>query len=110
MARTDFTRKARRTTSSSAAVTSWMAAATPGLPATSGSGMDVSRLWGGSRTPRPRASSTQPSTSVAPRDGLKDEAANDGGVTGPGAVKQDWTTFSGYFQRAERQGISINLM
>src|SRR5436190_22526271 len=30
------------------------------------------------------------STSVAPRDGLKDEGANDGGVTGPGAVKQDW--------------------
>jgi N-acyl-D-amino-acid deacylase len=50
------------------------------------------------------------STSVAPRDGLKDEAANDGGVTGPGAVKQDWTTFTGYFQRVERQGISMNLI
>jgi len=49
-------------------------------------------------------------TSVAPRDGLKDEAANDGGVTGPGAVKPDWTTFNGYFQRAERQGISMNLI
>src|SRR6185295_20023130 len=50
------------------------------------------------------------STSVAPRDGLKDEGPNDGGVTGPGAVAQDWTTFSGYFTRAERQGISMNLI
>jgi dihydroorotase/N-acyl-D-amino-acid deacylase len=50
------------------------------------------------------------STSVAPRDGLEDEGANDGGVTGPGAVSQDWTTFTGYFQRAERQGISINVI
>jgi N-acyl-D-amino-acid deacylase len=50
------------------------------------------------------------STSVAPRDGLKDEGANDGGVTGPGAVVQDWTTFSGYFTRVERQGISMNVI
>ena len=47
-------------------------------------------------------------TSVAPRDGLKDEAANDGGVTGPGAVKPDWTTFSGYFQRAERHVAQVS--
>jgi N-acyl-D-amino-acid deacylase len=50
------------------------------------------------------------STSVAPRDGLKEEGANDGGVTGPGAVTQDWTTFTGYFKRAERQGISMNVI
>jgi N-acyl-D-amino-acid deacylase len=40
------------------------------------------------------------STSVAPRDGLRD-----GAVEG---VAQDWTTFTGYFQRVERQGISMN--
>ena len=48
------------------------------------------------------------STSVAPRDGLKDEGAGDGGVPGPAAVRQDWTTFTAYFQRLERQGISMN--
>jgi len=50
------------------------------------------------------------STSVAPRDGLKDEGANDGGVTAAGAVTPDWTTFTGYFQRVEREGVSINLI
>lgn len=40
------------------------------------------------------------STSVAPLDGLKD-----GGGDG---VRADWTTFTGYFERAERQGIAIN--
>ena len=42
------------------------------------------------------------STSVAPRDGLED-AASDG-------VAPDWTTFTGYFRRAERQGISMNVI
>ena len=50
------------------------------------------------------------STSVAPRDGLKDEAPNDGGASGPGSVRQDWTTFTGYFQRLERQGVSMNVI
>jgi N-acyl-D-amino-acid deacylase len=50
------------------------------------------------------------STTVAPRDGLPDEGANDGGVTGSGAVRQDWTTFTAYFARAERQGISMNVL
>jgi dihydroorotase/N-acyl-D-amino-acid deacylase len=50
------------------------------------------------------------STSVAPRDGLQNENANDGGVTPPGAVKQDWTTFTEYFARAEHQGIAINVI
>lgn len=40
------------------------------------------------------------STSVAPRDGL-----TDGGGDG---VTPDWTTFSGYFERLERQGTSMN--
>jgi N-acyl-D-amino-acid deacylase len=43
------------------------------------------------------------STSVAPRDYLKDEGGGDG-------VRQDWTTFTGYFQRLERQRISINVI
>lgn len=43
------------------------------------------------------------STSVAPRDGLAAEAAVDG-------VKPDWTTFTEYFQRAQRQGISMNVI
>jgi N-acyl-D-aspartate/D-glutamate deacylase len=50
------------------------------------------------------------STSVAPRDGLPDEGANDGGATAPGAVRQNWTTFTDYFTRVERQGVSINLI
>jgi N-acyl-D-aspartate/D-glutamate deacylase len=44
------------------------------------------------------------STSVAPRDGLRDETVNDGGA----AVAQTWTTFAQYFKRVETQGISIN--
>jgi N-acyl-D-amino-acid deacylase len=48
------------------------------------------------------------STSVAPRDGLTDDGANDGGVTAPGALRQNWTTFTDYFKRVESQGISIN--
>jgi N-acyl-D-amino-acid deacylase len=43
------------------------------------------------------------STTVAPRDGLRDESANDG-------VKQDWTTFADYFRRLERQGTSMNVI
>ncbi|MBI1874122.1 MAG: amidohydrolase family protein, partial [Acidobacteria bacterium] len=42
------------------------------------------------------------SSSVAPRDGL-----NDLGTEG---VKPDWTTFTGYFARVERQGISMNVI
>jgi N-acyl-D-aspartate/D-glutamate deacylase len=42
------------------------------------------------------------STSVAPRDGFKEE--------GTDGVRQDWTTFTGYFQRLERQGISMNVI
>jgi N-acyl-D-amino-acid deacylase len=40
------------------------------------------------------------STTVAPRDGLSD--------TG-GEVRQDWTTFTGYFQKLQQQGVSINV-
>jgi N-acyl-D-amino-acid deacylase len=43
---------------------------------------------------------TGESTSAAPRDGL-----NDGSRDGPTA---DWTTFTDYFARLEKQGISIN--
>ena len=46
------------------------------------------------------------STSVAPRDGLRDEAVTDGGA----AVTQNWTTFAEYFKRVEAQGVSINLI
>jgi N-acyl-D-aspartate/D-glutamate deacylase len=42
------------------------------------------------------------STSAAPRDGLK-PSDNDG-------VRPDWTTFTGYFERLEKQGISINVI
>ncbi len=42
------------------------------------------------------------STSVAPRDGLP-EGGGDG-------VRQDWTTFTGYFERLEKQGTSINVI
>jgi N-acyl-D-aspartate/D-glutamate deacylase len=41
-------------------------------------------------------------SSVAPRDGLPMED--------DGALKQDWTTFSEYFDRLERQGVSINVI
>lgn len=40
--------------------------------------------------------------SVAPRDGLPAESE--------GAVTQDWTTFTGYFDRLERQGVSMNVI
>src|SRR2546430_14980799 len=50
------------------------------------------------------------STSVAPRDGLKDEAANDGGATAERAVTQDWTTFTEYFKRLENRGVSMNVI
>jgi N-acyl-D-aspartate/D-glutamate deacylase len=50
------------------------------------------------------------STSVAPRDGLKEESANDGGVTAENAVKQDWTTFTEYFKRLESRGVSMNVI
>jgi N-acyl-D-amino-acid deacylase len=49
------------------------------------------------------------STSVAPRDGLNAEGATPGNLGGE-AVKPDWTTFTGYFQRLERQGTSINVI
>jgi len=41
------------------------------------------------------------SSSAAPRDGLKDAGGADG-------LTVDWTTFTGYFGRLEKQGISIN--
>jgi len=50
------------------------------------------------------------STSVAPRDGLRAESANDGGVTAENAVKQDWTTFTEYFKRLESRGVSMNVI
>jgi len=50
------------------------------------------------------------STSVAPRDGLPDEGANDGGATAADAVKQSWTTFTDYFKRLESQGVSMNVI
>lgn len=40
--------------------------------------------------------------SVAPRDGLP--------VEGEGATRQDWTTFTEYFDRVEERGISINVV
>jgi len=46
------------------------------------------------------------STSVAPRDGLNAETIADAG----GPASQDWTTFTQYFARLERQGISMNLI
>lgn len=46
---------------------------------------------------------TGESGSPAPRDGLTDE-------TGRGGVEIDWTTFTGYFDRLKRQGISMNLI
>ena len=47
------------------------------------------------------------STSVAPRDGLNTEGATPGNLGGE-AVRPDWTTFTGYFERLERQGTAIN--
>jgi N-acyl-D-aspartate/D-glutamate deacylase len=46
---------------------------------------------------------TGESGSPAPRDGMT-------GGTGRGGVEVDWTTFTGYFDRLERQGISMNLI
>ena len=43
------------------------------------------------------------STSVAPRDGLPPE-------TGDGGVKEDWTTFTEYFDRVQKQGIAMNVI
>ena len=43
------------------------------------------------------------STSVAPRDGLAESAGGDG-------PRPDWTTFTGYFDRLEKQGSSINVI
>src|SRR6478736_528835 len=45
---------------------------------------------------------TGEASSVAPRDGLP--------VEGQGAVKQDWTTLTGYFDRLKEKGISINII
>jgi len=42
-------------------------------------------------------------TSAAPRDGLEAES-------GEGGLPQDWTNFTGYFDRLTRQGISMNLI
>ena len=49
------------------------------------------------------------SESVAPRDGLPADFSSLPGSDYSG-TKPDWTTFTGYFQRIERQGISINLI
>ena len=46
---------------------------------------------------------TGESSSQGPRDGLT-------GGGGRGGVDADWTTFTGYFETLERQGISINLI
>jgi N-acyl-D-amino-acid deacylase len=43
------------------------------------------------------------SSSQAPRDGLVERRAG-------GDTAQDWTTFTGYFERLEDQGISMNLI
>src|SRR5262245_51914673 len=42
------------------------------------------------------------STSVAPRDGLPAESSD--------AVTQDWTTFTDYFKRLERERVSMNVI
>ena len=49
------------------------------------------------------------STSVAPRDGLNAEGATPGNLGGE-TVRPDWTTFTGYFERLERQGTAINVI
>jgi N-acyl-D-amino-acid deacylase len=46
--------------------------------------------------------------SVAPRDGMKPERLDPNDPQKLG-VMVDWTTFTGYFQRIMRQGISINV-
>lgn len=51
------------------------------------------------------------STSVAPRDGLAADAGRDFAAEADGGtVRFDWTTFSQYFSRLERQGISMNVI
>jgi N-acyl-D-amino-acid deacylase len=50
------------------------------------------------------------STSVAPRDGLRAEGASDAGATGEAAVRQDWTTFTDYFARLAKRGVSMNVI
>ena len=40
--------------------------------------------------------------SVAPRDGMAPEMAE--------GVKEDWTNFTGYFDRLKEKGISMNLI
>ena len=51
------------------------------------------------------------STSVAPRDGLAGDAGRDFAAEADGGtVAIDWTTFSQYFSRLERQGISMNVI
>jgi N-acyl-D-amino-acid deacylase len=42
-------------------------------------------------------------STVAPRDGLTAEGSSDG-------VTQDWTTFTDYFARLRRQGVSMNVI
>lgn len=43
------------------------------------------------------------SSSPGPRDGMP-------ASSGRGGVRQDWTTFTGYFERVRSQGISMNLI
>jgi N-acyl-D-amino-acid deacylase len=43
------------------------------------------------------------STSAAPRDGLPETGGGDG-------PRPDWTTFTGYFERLEKQGVSMNVI
>jgi N-acyl-D-aspartate/D-glutamate deacylase len=47
------------------------------------------------------------STSAAPRDGLRDAPSNS---LGRGDDVADWTTFTQYFARLEKQGISMNVI
>ncbi len=47
--------------------------------------------------------------SMAPRDGMKMETSG-GGAHGGGGIKQDWTTFTGYFDRLKEKGISMNVI
>ena len=49
------------------------------------------------------------SSSVAPRDGLNAEGPTPGNLGGE-EVTPDWTTFTGYFERLERQGTSMNVI
>jgi N-acyl-D-amino-acid deacylase len=48
------------------------------------------------------------STSAAPRDGLNTSGTGGPGDLGGDGVRPDWTTFTGYFARLEKQGISMN--